>query len=126
MAELRLLFFCVDPERIEHFRLQLRLVDSNAATADLDPVQHHIVSLGPHLIEFLLSQQRQVLRFRPREWMMDRVPFVFLCTPLHQRKIRHPEEIEPLRTRGQLLNFGNAQSNSAEHFAGDLPFIGRE
>ena len=56
MPELSLLFFRVDPERIEHLCLQLRLMDPNAATADLDAVQHHIVSLGPHLAEFLLIQ----------------------------------------------------------------------
>src|SRR6059058_20402 len=39
MSEHRLLIFRADAERLEHFLLQFRLVNSNAAAADLDAVQ---------------------------------------------------------------------------------------
>ena len=56
--------------------------------------------------------------------MMDRVPFVFLGAQCQERKIRHPEKIElRLDSSGELLHFGDAQTDPAQHFAGDLPFV---
>src|SRR5207244_7913222 len=66
MAELRLSILRTDPERFEHSFLQLRLVDAHAAAADLNAVQHHVVSFGANLAEFFLFEQRQVFGFWPR------------------------------------------------------------
>ena len=77
-----------DPEHFEHFFLQLRLVNSHAAAADLDAVENDVVGFRPNLGKFAsLTSKRHVLGFRSRERMMHRVPFVFLRAPLQQRKI---------------------------------------
>src|SRR5438067_6119429 len=68
--------------------------------------------------------------------MMHRVPFVFLRTPLEERKICDPEKI-PVRAGllragvavcgpDQILDLGHPQSNSAENFASDFPFVRAE
>ena len=62
--------------------------------------------------------------------MMHRVPFIFLRAPLHERKIGDPEKIEVragLAVGGShSLDLRDAQSDSAEYFAGNLPFAGGE
>src|SRR5205085_11501802 len=45
---------------------------------------------------------------------------------LEQREIRHPKEIKVLVVLEQLLHLSNPQSQTSEHFAGDLPFVGTE
>ena len=95
-----------DPKRFEHFFLQLRFVDSHAAAADFNAVQHNVVSLGANLGKFLRLKQRHVLGFRSSEWMMHRVPFVFVRTPFEKRKICDPKEIPVrLRSAGIYMHF---------------------
>src|SRR5205823_10358389 len=130
MAKLRLLLFCAYAEGFEHFRLQLRLMNADAAAADFDSVSDYVVGIGAHFAEFFLLKQRKIFGFRSGEGMMDRVPFIFLGAPLHQRKICHPEKVQVRAglafNRSQTLDFRYAQSDSSEHFAGDLPFSGGE
>ena len=59
MAEHRLLIFLTDAEDSEHFRLQIRLVNSDAAAADLDAIQDDVVSFGAHFGVSFLVEQRQ-------------------------------------------------------------------
>src|ERR1700719_4478659 len=99
-----------DAERLEHFVLQLLLIDSHAAATDLHAVQNHIVSLGSNLGKFLRVKQRNILGFRPGEWMMHRVPFVFFCAPLEERKICDPEEMPDFAGRYEILHVRDAQA----------------
>src|SRR5437870_9539014 len=109
-------------------------MDSHAAAADLNAVENNVVSFRASLGKFVpIVQERKVLRFGSGERMMDRIPFIFFRAPLHQRKIRYPEEVPDVRagravTRSalQIQDFRDAQSNSTQDFAGDLPFIGAE
>ena len=58
--------------------------------------------------------------------MMHRVPFVLRRVERQQRKVGHPEKVERLGAFGQLLDLGDAQPQTPEHFAGDFPFVGGE
>src|SRR4030095_4925977 len=98
-----------DPERLEHFFLQLRFVNSHAAAANLNAVQNDVVSLSANLVKFLCFKQRHVLGLRSSEWMMHRVPFVFVRTPFEKRKICNPKKIPDVASWHKLLDFCNAQ-----------------
>ena len=110
MAKLRLPSFRADPKGFEHFVLQLRLVDSHAAAADLDAVQNDVVRLGANIREFLRFKEQHVLRFRSRKGMMHGVPFVFLRAPFKERKVCDPKKI-PVQAgwaiSNQILQFGH-------------------
>src|ERR1051326_899670 len=96
MSKLRLPSFGTDPERFEHFVLQLRLIDSHAAAADLHAVQNDVIGLGANLRKFFRFKQPHVLRFGTRERIMHPVPLVFLRPPFNKREVCDPEKI-PLR-----------------------------
>ena len=112
-------------------------MNSNAAAADLDPVEHNIIGLGANLRKFLRLKQRHVLRFRSSKGMMHGIPFVFLRTPLEERKVGDPEEIPFRRARvraglalsrptKQILDFGDPQPQAPKNFTSDFPFVGGE
>ena len=71
-------------------------MNSDAAAADLDAVEDDVVGFGAHFAVALFVEQRQVVRFRTGERMMDGVPFVFVGVELEEGEIGHPEEIELL------------------------------
>ena len=110
MTKLRFSIVRFDTERLEHFVLQFRLVDSHAAAANLNAVQNHVISLSANFGKFFFFKQQHVLGFRPGEWMMHRVPFVFIRTPFEERKIYDPEEIPDFAGRHELLHFRDAQA----------------
>src|SRR4030095_5918560 len=110
MAELRFSSFRADPKRLEHFFLQLRFVDSHAAAADFHTVQDNVVSLRANLGKFLRLKQRHVPGFRSSEWMMHRVPFVFVRTPFEKRKVCDPEKIPDFASRHKLLYLCDTQA----------------
>src|ERR1044072_2039169 len=91
MPEHRLSIFGGDPEHAEHFVLQRRLMNSNAASADFDPIENNVVSFGADLRKFrLVVEQRDVFSFRSGERMMHCIPFVFFRAPKQQWKIVDP------------------------------------
>src|SRR2546422_11731714 len=96
MAKLCFSSLGADAKHFEHFFLELRLVNTNAATADLNAIQNDVVRLGANIWELLCLKQRHVFGLRSGEGMMHRVPFVFLRTPFEERKICHPKKI-PVR-----------------------------
>src|SRR5262249_32715696 len=124
MTELYLLSFGSDAQRIKHFLLQRRLIDSHAAAAYLNAVQNDVVSFGPNLGKFLRLKQRHVCRFRSSEWMMHRVPFVIFSTPFEERKIRDPKKIPDFASRHELLHLCDPQTQSTKDFTGDFPLVG--
>src|SRR6185503_5983608 len=124
MAELGLLRFGSDAERAEHFRLQIRLMNSNTAATDFDPVQNDIVGFSPNLAEPLfVLEQTKVIRFGPGEWMMHCVPFPRFMIALKQGKFSYPKEIELFRAGGQFLIFSHTQAQASQNFTRNLPFI---
>src|SRR5947208_6579438 len=75
-------------------------MDSHAAAIALNAVENNVVSFRTDLGKFVrIVQERKVLRFGSGKRMMDRVPFVVFRAPLHERKIRHPEEVPDVRAR---------------------------
>ena len=101
-------------------------MDSNRTATNLNTVHDHVVGFGADFGELLRVEQRHIISVRAREWMMDRVPFSLFGAELQEREIRHPKKIEHLGAGNRLQDFGRAQAQTAEHFAGDVPFIGRK
>jgi hypothetical protein len=54
--------------------------------------------------------------------MMDGVPFIFFALHCISGKSVTHKKSRSVETAVELLNFRHAQSNPAEHLAGDLPF----
>ena len=91
MPKHRLLILFAYTERLKHFFLQVWLMNSHAAAADLHAVEHNVVSFRADLGEFVfIIEQRHIFRFGPREGMMHRVPLVLLRTELQKRKVVNP------------------------------------
>ena len=53
---------------LEDLRLQRRVVDAEAAAADLGPVQHDVVGLGPHLPGSVSSSATSSSRGAVKGW----------------------------------------------------------
>src|SRR5882757_60740 len=110
MAKLRFSSLRADAERFEHFVLQPRLVNPNAAAADFHSVQDDVISLSANLGKFLRLKQRQVLGFGSSEWMMHRVPFVLVRTPFEKWKVCDPKKIPDFASRHKLLHLCDTQA----------------
>ncbi len=117
-AELHLLLLGVHTEHLEQLRLQIALVDADAAAAEFDAVEHDIVRDRADLGEFAGLERGHVLGLRAREGMMHGDPVVVLGRKCEQREIDDPQEVE--RIAGGLdepEQFRAAQAHAAEHFA---------
>ena len=124
MAEEELLLLLVDAQNAEHFRLEIGLVDSQAATADFNTVENNIVGQSADFAIFAGLEKRDVLQARTGERMMDGVPFLLFFAPGEKRKIDNPEEIEGGRSFEGIQHFGNAQTHAAEGLASGFPLVG--
>ena len=78
-------------EHLEQPRLHLRVVDTDAAAADLVAVDDQVVRLGLHLAR-VGFQQRQVLVPRGRERMVVGRPALLLLVPDERREVDDPGE----------------------------------
>src|SRR5437762_7061491 len=99
MAQLLFTIRQADTKNLEQFVLQRRLVNTNATAADFHTVQDDVISLSANLRKFLRVKQRHVLGFGSSEWMMHRVPFVFVRTPFEKRKVCDPKKIPDRRAQ---------------------------
>src|SRR5690606_22465620 len=107
----------------EHSSLKFRLMNPDAASADFDAVEDDVVSLRAHLAIFACFQQGGVLRFRAGERMMDSVPAILLGTKLKKGKIHDPQELEFFAVGGEILDLGNSETNTPEHFHHVFPLV---
>src|SRR5690349_16298918 len=89
-TESMLCLFFADTQQTEHPSLHGRVVDADAATAELGAVEHHVVSKRTNFFRRCVEQS-QVFRIRRCERVMHgaqrAVPF-----PYEQWKISHPQE----------------------------------
>jgi hypothetical protein len=92
MAEAALDLGFGQTQDLEHPRLEGRIVDPDAAAAQLGAVEHDVVGLRAHLLG-LGVEQRNVLRLRRGEGMVHADEAAFVVA-LEQREIGHPREPE--------------------------------
>jgi hypothetical protein len=119
-----LLLHRVDAKDREDFGLQVTLVDTDTATADLDTGQNDIVGLGADLAELRgVTEQVAVLGLRAGEGVVDGVPLVLLGIEGKHRKIDDPEEVQGGGIDRELLKLSDAKTDPTEHGAGTLPGI---
>ena len=83
------------PQRLEHLALQVGAMDTDAAAAQLEPVQDDVVR--PRL----RGLRSQVVGQRSGERMVLRRPALILIAPLEQRRLGHPQVL-PLALAHQL------------------------
>ena len=95
-AELLPRLFQRQADGLEDLFLQFAVVDTQAAAADLDAVQHHIVSDGLDAAR-VGGEVLHVLVARRGERMVHRLPALFLVAVLEHREVDDPEEAELVR-----------------------------
>ncbi len=76
----------------KHLLLHLSAVDADAATAQLSPVEHQIIGLGPGL-DWICVQKMLILRQRCCKGMVGCLPSAFSLVVLKQRPVDHPQQI---------------------------------
>ena len=103
----------VDPDHVEHARLQFGAVDADRARGHLEAVQDHVVGLREDGARIAL-QQLLVLALGRRERMVLRRPAAPLLVLLEEREVDHEEEL-PLARGDQLEAPREVRSQGAEH-----------
>ena len=76
-------------EQLKHQLLDVPLVDSDAAAAQLDAVEHDVVGVGADTAGIALHT-RKVLGFGRGKGMMHGIPATFVFVPLDQREVEPP------------------------------------
>ena len=92
-AELLTRLFLREPDGLEDLLLQISLIDAQAAAADLDAVQNHVVSvrLDPSGVG---HQVLDILAARRRERMVHGLPALLFLVVFKHREVRDPEEFQ--------------------------------
>ena len=89
-AEPQLRVLVADAEQRKIALLKRRVVDTDAAAADLDAVEHDVVRLREHLAGFS-SSTVHVLSTRRGERVVHGDPPLLLLVPLEEREVGHPQ-----------------------------------
>ena len=117
------LLFC-KAQHLKHLLLNIILMDTDTAAADLRAVQHDIISLCPHSARIRVDV-RKILLLGHGERMMHGLVTAFLLGPLQQREIRDPHK--PVVRRIQQIHLaGQLHTQSAQHCPHHIIFIGSE
>ena len=111
MAEALLDLRRLNTENLEHPGLQVRIVDTDAAPAQLSPVQHDVIRLGAYP-QRLALQEPDILEMRGRERMVHRLDFA-LVVLLEQGEVRYPGERE-LVLRDDARGLARDQAQAAQ------------
>lgn len=101
-----------ESEDAEHLLLQLAVVDTEAAAADLDAVADEVVSLGAHLFGMLV-EQRNVVRVGHGEGVVCGHEALFLVAPLEEREVDNPQTLE-LVLAPEIETFAHFETERAE------------
>lgn len=83
------------PQYAEHFLLELRVENTDRASADLNAVHDEIVGIGTDATRIGVHQ-REVLALGRRERMVHRIVTLRLVIPFEQREIDDPQRREPV------------------------------
>ena len=75
----------------KHSLLNIILMDTNTAAADLVTIQYNIVSLRTNSA-WICVKKRDILIHRHCKWMMHSCETVFFLAPLKKRELRYPYE----------------------------------
>src|SRR5712691_12783058 len=105
-------FRLADAESLEHSRLQLGTVDTDAAAAQLEAVEHDVVG-ARHRRAGIALHLVDILERRRRERMMPREVALRLLVPLEEREVRYPQKL-PGVGRNQVLVLRDADAQRAQ------------
>ena len=94
-TELLLGLFGREAQYAEHFLLELRVENTDRASADLNAVHDEIVGIGTDATRVGVHQ-REVLALGRRERMVHRIVTLRLVIPFEQREIDDPQRREPV------------------------------
>ena len=94
-TELLLGLFGREAQYAEHFLLELRVENTDRASADLNAVHDEIVGIGTDATRIGVHQ-REVLALGRRERMVHRIVTLRLVVPFEQREIDDPQRREPV------------------------------
>ncbi|OQC53445.1 MAG: hypothetical protein BWX54_02407 [Verrucomicrobia bacterium ADurb.Bin018] len=112
VAKAALNFRLGQAQKLEHPRLELRVVNPDAAPAQLRAIEHDVVGLRADLFGVRV-EQRNVFGHGRSERMVDADQPAFLIA-LEQRKVRHPRELEDV-VGNDLGPRRRQQANPAQH-----------
>ena len=101
-------------------------MDPQASAADLHAVQNHIIGDSADFGIFPSLEQRGIFSLLACERMVNRIPFLFLIAPGEKREVDDPEEVQLRGIFDEFQNFGNAQPDPPERFAGGFPLVRAE
>src|SRR5688572_15111898 len=110
-AESRLRHSVVYTEQTENPALQRRIVDANAASAQLSAVEHDVIGKSTNFLR-LAVEKPEILRVGSGEWMMYRAQRSVLLANEH-RKVRDPEK-RPRPRADHLEACGDVLSDAVE------------
>src|SRR6185369_1967746 len=113
-----------DSQHGENSLLHLWSMNSDRSTAELVPVEHHVVSLSPHALGSAL-EERQVLVPRRGERMMYGSPPLLLDAPFKERKVGDPQEA-PTRTIDEPELVPELQPKQPRRLGGHALFVGHQ
>ena len=88
--------FChigIKADQLEDLLLQLAIVDTNGAAADLIIIQNKVILLPAHLRRVAL-EHGDIFDHRGGEKMMGWVPALFVLVPEDEGEVEHPAEAE--------------------------------
>ena len=123
-AELAVRLLFGESQHLEHFLLDIVLMDSDAAASDLASVQDDIISLRADRTRIRI-QQRDILVHRHRKRMMHCRISVFLLRPLQQRELSDPHKTIFVFV-DQIHLFRQLQTKRTQNVPYHPGFIGRE
>ena len=112
-AELRALLLFAHPEQIKDLRLDLGLVDPEAAATELVPVHDQVVGVCERVLRIAGEPVLPFLR-RPRERVMNGGPAPLVLVALEHREVVDPEERE-LRVVDHPQLAAQVRAQRAEH-----------
>ena len=121
MAEAALDFGLGQALDLEHARLEFRIVDADAAAAELGAVEHDVVGLRAHLFGIAV-EQRHVFGLGRGERVVHADEAAFVVA-FHQRKIDDPRELVDVRRDDAGVRAGQ-QADAAEDRQDLLGLVG--
>lgn len=92
-AELLLSLLRSESENLEHFGLQLCIVDTDGTSTHFNTVAHHIVCICTDSCRVCI-QQRNIFVFRMSERVVHSHQAAFFIAPLKHREVNHPKADE--------------------------------
>ena len=123
-TELLARLFIAQTDHLEDLLLNLRIVETNRASRDFEPVQHEVVAIAKRLAG-VAREQPDALVVWAREDVVRGFPALLLLVALEQRRVDDPEEV-PFAAGDEVEVAGDLLPELAEGLRRDVVVVGRE